>query len=80
VNIFEYTEARNEKLEQALQRIADWADAYPLAVFPEVDDVYLKTAHEALKAAGITLDRLSASAMRHVVQGVGKIARDALTP
>ena len=52
---------RNERLEDALRRIAN------------------KRAHEVLKANGMTLDRLSAAAMRHVVTGVGRIAADALS-
>jgi hypothetical protein len=35
-------------------------------------------AAELLKAGGMTLDAISASNMRHVVEGVGKIARDAI--
>ena len=63
--------------EEALHRIASWATAYPL-VFPEPDEEYYRRAHEVLTANGMTLDRLSAAAMRHVVEGVGRIARDAL--
>jgi hypothetical protein len=44
-------------------------------MFPEPD---LKKAAEVLKANGMTLDAISASCMRHVVEGVGKIAREAL--
>lgn len=68
-------EDRAERYEEALWRIAQWADAYPLEVFPEPD---LKRAHEVLTAAGMTLDAISATAMRHAISGVGKIARDAL--
>jgi hypothetical protein len=70
---------RIEQLEAALYRIKQWADAYPPSVFPPVDEQYAQKAHEVLTANGMTLDRLSADAMRHVVQGVGKIAREALT-
>ena len=69
---------REERLEEALRRIADWADAYPPAVFPMPTEDDCKRAHEALKAIGMTLDRFSADAMRHVVTRVGKIAKDAL--
>jgi hypothetical protein len=71
-------EDRVEALEAALYRIKQWADAYPMQIFPEVTEDYAKRAHEVLTANGMTLDRLSADAMRHVVQGVGKIAREAL--
>jgi hypothetical protein len=62
-------------LAEALHRIAQWAEAYPLDIFPEPD---LKRAAELLQAGGITLDSVSAHCMRHVLDGVGKIARDAL--
>lgn len=71
----EKAETENEVLREALERIEQWSRAYPLSVFPEPD---LKTAAEVLKANGMTLDAISAHAMRHVVEGVGKIARAAL--
>ena len=67
--------AEVERYREALERIVQWADAYPLAVFPEPD---FKRAAEVLAAAGMTLDAISASNMRHCVEGVGKIARSAL--
>lgn len=75
----ERLEDRIEILEAALYRIKQWADAYPLEVFPEVDSVYLLRAHEVLTQAGMGLDRINASTMRHVIEGAGKIARDVLT-
>jgi hypothetical protein len=72
---YERLDDRLSVLTEALQRIAQWADAYPLDVFPEPD---LKKARELLEAGGITLDSISAHCMRHVVEGVGKIAREAL--
>ena len=42
------------------------------------DERYMRAAHELLVAHGMTLDRITADAMRHVVQGVGGIARAAL--
>lgn len=65
------------KFEDALHKIAQWSKAYPLEVFPEPD---LKKARALLEAGGITLDAVSAHCMRHVVQGVGKIAAEALDP
>jgi hypothetical protein len=32
---------RIEQLEAALYRIKQWSEAYPLPVFPAVDDAYL---------------------------------------
>lgn len=72
------TKAREDRMEEALFRIASWADAYPLPVFPEPDVAYYKRAAEVLKAHDMTLDRLSAAAMRHVITQVGHIAKGAL--
>ena len=60
---------------EAMERIVQWSEAYPLDVFPEPD---FKKAHKLLKAGGMTLDAISASNMRHVVEGVGKIAKESL--
>ena len=72
-------QASYDRMEEALHRIAGWADAYPLSVFPEPDAAYYAKAAEVLKANGMTLDRLSAAAMRHVITQVGDIAKGALT-
>ena len=69
---------RNERMQEALERIAQWADAYPLDIFPEPDKDYYRRAHEVLTANGMTLDRISAASMRHVITRVGQIAKDAL--
>ena len=66
---------RVEVLEEALERIEQWSHAYPLTFFPEPN---LKRAAEILQANGMTLDAISAHAMRHVVTRVGEIARAAL--
>jgi hypothetical protein len=65
----------NDRLILALEMIERWADAYPLTVFPEPD---LVKARKLLEAGGMTLDSISADAMRHVIKGVGNIARGAL--
>jgi len=66
-------QAENDRLQEALRRIEEWSRAYPLSVFPEPD---LAKARALLEAGGMTLDAISAHAMRHVVDGVGKIARE----
>lgn len=66
---------RIDELEEGLQKIVQWSEAYPLDIFPEPD---LVKARALLEAGGITLDAISAHCMRHVVGGVGKIARDTL--
>jgi len=53
-----------------LRKIESWCNAYPLKVFPEPD---LKKAREVLKEAGMTLDAISASNMRHVLKGIKDI-------
>ena len=57
------------------EKIDNWAKAYPLEVFPEPD---FKKAAEVLKSAGLTLDAISASNMRHVINGVKDIVEQAL--
>ena len=66
---------RVEILEDALRSIERWSRAYPVTVFSEPD---LPKAHMALLAAGMTLDAVSAHAIRHAIDGVGRIAREAL--
>jgi hypothetical protein len=68
-------EAEIERLTQALTEIESWSRAYPLKAFPEPN---LRKAADLLRAGGITLDAVSASAIRHVIEGVGEIARRAL--
>lgn len=53
-----------ELLEEALQRIVQWSEAYPLDIFPEPD---LGRAAELLKLGDISLDAISAHCMRHAV-------------
>lgn len=67
-----------DALAEALHRVAQWADAYPVDVFSDPDAAYYARAAEVLAANGMALDRLSAAAMRRVVRGVGEIARGAL--
>lgn len=65
--------AQCERMQEALERIVSWSEAYPLDIFqPD-----LKKARELLEAGGISLDAVSAHCMRHVIDGVGKIAREA---
>jgi len=68
-------EEEAEKLREALWKIAQWARAYPVSMFSEPD---LRRAAELLKAGGITLDAVSGTVARHVVEGIGKIANEAL--
>jgi hypothetical protein len=76
-DIVERLERRIEKLEQALQELEAWSHAYPLKVFPEPD---FALARQLLQAGGMSLDAISASNMRHVIESIGKIAHEALQP
>jgi len=59
-----------EDLREKLRLIREWCDAYPLKVFPEPN---WRRAAMVLTDHGITLDSISASNMRHVLDGVRKI-------
>ena len=65
----------NRRLREAIEKIQQWQQAYPLDIFPEPD---LKKAHKVLKVAGMTLDAISASNTRHVINGVRDIVERAL--
>ena len=64
-----------DRHKEALEQIVQWSEAYPLNAFPEPD---FAKARELLAAGGITIDAVSASMARHVIRGVGDIARRAL--
>jgi len=63
------------KLIDALTRIDIRAKAYPLDNYPKPD---LKKAAKVLKEAGMTLDAISADAIRHVLGGIKNIVTEAL--
>ncbi len=69
---------REKELQEVLQRIAEWTRAYPPTVFPEVTAADYKKAHKYLKLAGLSVDRISADALRHGLQGIRRIAEGAL--
>jgi hypothetical protein len=60
-------EESHDDLNDVLQRIKSWCEAYPIDIFPEVKKEQWPAIHEALKPLGIPLDRIAASNMRHVV-------------
>lgn len=60
----------------ALERLQEWAQAYPLDCFPEPD---LAKAREVLCQAGLSLDALSAHAMRHVIERTKAIVDEGLS-
>lgn len=59
-----------DEMQGKLFKLSQWAKAYPLDVFPEPD---FKKAAEVLKDNDMTLDSISASNMRHVIEGVNRI-------
>lgn len=59
-----------EDMQDKLHKISQWAEAYPIKIFPEPD---LKKATKVLEENSMTLDSISASNMRHVLQGVKDI-------
>jgi len=67
-----------ERLREAMERIMEWSEAYPETVFVPPTSEQFKAAHEALKSIGMSLDKFSVDAMRHVVTGVGGIAKEVL--
>lgn len=66
-------EADFDRIENVLHRIQQWCRAYPLDVFPEPDFVKAKA---LLERGGITLDAVSASNMRHVVNQISQMIPD----
>lgn len=61
-----------ERSEEALQKIQSWCEAYPLDIFPEPD---WDEVESRLGPKLLTL--VSASNMRHVVEGVAKLCKTA---
>lgn len=60
----------------ALKRISDWAtEAYPPESFPDQD---LERANEVLAAAGISISAMHGQWARHLIGGIGRIAKDVI--
>ena len=57
----------DERIKELIAELKGWQQAYPLRAFPEPD---LGRAAVVLKEAGMTLDSISASNMRHVVNAI----------
>lgn len=70
--------ARNEKLLEALQSIRQWCEAYPITVFTPLSKEQLGEAAIVLGEHNIAIDALHAEWARHLLDGIGKIAREAL--
>ena len=68
--IVEIYEAKLEQVREPFRQINDWTKAYPIDISPEPD---LQKAREVLEKNGMTLDSISAHAMRYVVNGIAEI-------
>lgn len=71
--MLEVLEQYNELLakhQEMTHRLESWLEAYPLEIFPEPN---MSLVRECLKEGGHTLDAVSASNMRHVLNGVAGI-------
>lgn len=68
-----YLETKIENIDYKLYKIESWTKAYPLKLFPEPD---FKKAAEVLSKAGMTIDSISASNMRHVLNGIIRIIKE----
>jgi hypothetical protein len=62
----------------ALEKLQNWADSYPLDVFPEVLRQDWLRANEVLAQAGLSMSRMNASNMRHVINGVRETVAEGL--
>jgi hypothetical protein len=69
---------REDRLEEGLLTILQWADAYPSDIFGDASKEDFDEARIILKKNGISLDALSASCMKHVLEKAKIIASDAL--
>ena len=68
-----YYDALEEYCDHLTDKFIDiksWCEAYPLKVFPEPD---FEKAHKILTENGMTLDAISASNMRKVLNGIKDI-------
>ena len=63
-----------ERLQDVLHQIEQWCRAYPIKMFPEPD---FKAARKVLDSAGISLDQISGSNMRHVVEKIAEMIEQA---
>jgi hypothetical protein len=60
-----------EKMREALEDFHEWPKAYPTSVFWKIDT---KKAHALLQAGGMTLDAVSATAIRWTLEEIERRA------
>jgi len=69
---------REERLEEALLRIKQWAEAYPVEMFTPLPDAKVKMAGTVLGWVGIDIGALHGMWARHILNGIGEIVDNAL--
>ena len=67
-----------ERLRDVLLRLQQWADAYPVEQFPEPLRQDWQRANALLAEKGINMSAMSASNMRHVLNGARKMLAEGL--
>ena len=66
------------KAHTALEEIAHWCEAYPTQVFRPLSQSDINRAGAVLEKAGLSISRLHAQWARHLLDGIGRIAHQAL--
>ena len=69
---------REERREDALLRIQQWAKAYPTKMFTPLSIEDLRHCQFALKAIGIDMGAMHAEWARHILKGIAEITEEAL--
>lgn len=64
-----------EDLEERLEKVRQWTDAYPIDIFTPPD---LKKAHRVLTENGMTLDGISAHVGRVMIENLKRMVGPAL--
>jgi hypothetical protein len=70
MEVLEQLNEQRAKHDEMVNRMENWLQAYPLDIFPEPN---MELVRECLKEGGHTLDAVSASNMRHVLNGLAGI-------
>jgi outer membrane protein assembly factor BamD (BamD/ComL family) len=69
---------REERLEEALLRIKQWAEAYPVTAFAPLTKEQIRYAGALLKERDIDIGALHAEWGRHILKGIGEVCDGAL--
>ena len=69
---------REERLEEALEAVRNWCNAYPDLIFTPISDDKLLLAGNVLAAKGIDVGALHAQWARHLLSGIKAIVETAL--